>query len=252
MNGTSMAAPQVAAAAALLLEARPDLTPDLVAGLLVRTARDVGPAGPDDDTGSGLLDVRAALAAARGLGSEPERIVVERLVPVHAEGAVAAVQGLVLVAGGSPRVPPERDVRVPLAVPAGAARADLWFNWSGPGGFEVRLEGPGGGWSFHEAAPGTLRLSRAVQPGAHTLVVRPVGVAPNTAYALDGAVLVREEHLVESPAEFHARPGGGPAGGFLDAQDRAVTLLASQAEKVVALLVALSCGVAAVGLRRRG
>ena len=250
MNGTSMAAPQVAAAAALLLDARPDLTPGLVAEILVRTARDVGPAGHDDETGSGLLDVRAALAAAQGLGSEPERIVIERLVPVHVDGSVLAAQGLVVLAGGAPRVPPQSQVTIPLSIPSGAARADLWFNWSGPGGFDVRLEGPGAGYAFDDAGPGSLHLARGVRPGAWSVVVRPEGVAPNTPYALDGAVLVREEHAVESPAEFHARPLSG-VGGFLDAQDRAVTLLASQAEKVVALLVALSCGVAAVGLRRR-
>ena len=252
MNGTSMAAPQVAAAAALLLDARPDLTPGLVAELLVRTARDVGATGPDDETGHGLLDVRAALASARGVGAEGERIVLERLVPVHVEGSVAAAQGLVLAAGGAPRLPPPTAIEVPLGVPAGAARADLWFNWSGPGDFSVRLQGPGGEDAFRAAAPGSLRLSRAVEPGPHTLVVRPVGVAAHATYALDGAILVREEHLVESPAEFHGRPhAGGPVGGFLDAQDRAVDLLASNAEKVVALLVALSCGVAAVGFRRK-
>lgn len=252
MNGTSMAAPQVAAAAALLLDERPDLSPSLVAELLVRTARDVGPAGPDDDAGYGLLDVRAALAAARGVGAEPDRIVIERLVPVHQSGSVAAAQGLVLLAGGAPQVPPSSEVQLPLHAPAGAARADLWFNWSGPGDFDVRLQGPGGEWAFQRVAPGALHLARPLRSGEHVLLVRPVGVAANTPYALEGSVVVREEHAVEPvPAEFHSRPTSGPVGGFLDAQDRAVTLLGANAQKLIALLVSLSCGVAAVGLRQR-
>jgi hypothetical protein len=67
--GTSFAAPQVAAAAALLLGQDPSLTPDQVAWLLQRSAADVTPqggcgrctVGRDLLSGWGRLDVRAAL-----------------------------------------------------------------------------------------------------------------------------------------------------------------------------------------------
>ena len=67
--GTSFAAPQVAAAAALLLGVDPKLTADQVGWLLERSARDVNastgcskcPAGRDSLTGWGRLDVQAAL-----------------------------------------------------------------------------------------------------------------------------------------------------------------------------------------------
>ncbi|HEY0417545.1 MAG TPA: S8 family serine peptidase [Gaiellaceae bacterium] len=67
--GTSFAAPQVAAAAALLLGQEPSLTPDQVAWLLERTADDASPltgcapcgTGRDPVTGWGSLDVAAAL-----------------------------------------------------------------------------------------------------------------------------------------------------------------------------------------------
>jgi subtilisin family serine protease len=67
--GTSFAAPQVAAAAALLLGVDPKLTADQVVWLLERSARDVNaatgcskcPAGRDSLTGWGRLDVQAAL-----------------------------------------------------------------------------------------------------------------------------------------------------------------------------------------------
>jgi hypothetical protein len=66
--GTSFAAPQVSAAAALLLGQRPSLTPEQVAWLLERSATDaspvtgcsVCPTGRDLYTGWGMLDVLAA------------------------------------------------------------------------------------------------------------------------------------------------------------------------------------------------
>lgn len=69
--GTSFSAPQVSAAAALLLGQDPNLTPDQVMWLLERTARDATPetgcaqcpAGRDEFTGWGELDVQAALTA---------------------------------------------------------------------------------------------------------------------------------------------------------------------------------------------
>jgi subtilase family protein len=72
--GTSFAAPQVSAAAALLLAVRPDLRPEQVAVLLERSAVDASPAngcagcavGRDEFTGWGKLDVAAALRALSG------------------------------------------------------------------------------------------------------------------------------------------------------------------------------------------
>jgi hypothetical protein len=69
--GTSFAAPQVSAAAALLLGQDPALTPDQVSWLLERNADDASaatgcarcPAGRDLYTGWGTLDVSAALSA---------------------------------------------------------------------------------------------------------------------------------------------------------------------------------------------
>ena len=76
-SGTSAAAPQIAGAAAVLLSAKPLLTPAQIAESLCATARDVIrgrsspmfdlPAGPGHDaaTGFGLVDVTAALAFAQ-------------------------------------------------------------------------------------------------------------------------------------------------------------------------------------------
>lgn len=74
-SGTSAAAPQIAGAAAVLLGAKPELTPAEVRDALTRTAKDVvrgvsnapfdsaAAQGLDPATGAGLVDVWAALAA---------------------------------------------------------------------------------------------------------------------------------------------------------------------------------------------
>jgi subtilisin family serine protease len=84
-SGTSAAAPQIAGAAALVLQACPRLTPAEVKDVLMRSARDVttgrnhpnfnnqAVAGPDTATGNGLVDASRAvlLARVRCLGVQP-------------------------------------------------------------------------------------------------------------------------------------------------------------------------------------
>jgi serine protease len=62
-SGTSMAAPHVAAAAALLYATKPDITPEEVRTALTATALDLGQDGYDSDYGHGLLQTHAALIA---------------------------------------------------------------------------------------------------------------------------------------------------------------------------------------------
>ena len=60
-SGTSMATPCVAGVAALLFAAEPSLTPTQVKAALCNTAKDLGPAGFDLETGYGIVDAHAAL-----------------------------------------------------------------------------------------------------------------------------------------------------------------------------------------------
>ena len=63
LAGTSMAAPHVTGAVALLRSMRPDLSPEQVRSLIRSTGRDLGLPGPDPLYGRGLLDLPALLAA---------------------------------------------------------------------------------------------------------------------------------------------------------------------------------------------
>lgn len=62
IQGTSFAAPKVAAVAARLLAASPELTIKEVVDILLRTAKDLGEPGTDQIYGRGALDEAAALA----------------------------------------------------------------------------------------------------------------------------------------------------------------------------------------------
>ena len=81
-NGTSFAAPQVTAAAAMLLALQPQLEPDQVSAILERSAVDVAasngcrqcPVGRDAFTGWGRLDVTAAVAVLSGPLPPPDAL----------------------------------------------------------------------------------------------------------------------------------------------------------------------------------
>ena len=62
-TGTSIATAHVSGLAALLIDRDPKLTPDAVQAILMRTAKDLGPKGRDDEYGAGLVDAYEALLA---------------------------------------------------------------------------------------------------------------------------------------------------------------------------------------------
>ena len=74
-GGTSMAAPMVAGAAALLLERYPSLTPNQVKGILVDTARSLPGGLPGLDTYSALKRVAAGSLPAANQGLTPNPLV---------------------------------------------------------------------------------------------------------------------------------------------------------------------------------
>ncbi|MBT2744964.1 S8 family serine peptidase [Lysobacter sp. ISL-42] len=62
LDGTSMATPHVAGAAAVVWSARPTATAQQVRNALLTTAKDLDAGGRDDNTGWGLVQVKAAIA----------------------------------------------------------------------------------------------------------------------------------------------------------------------------------------------
>jgi subtilisin family serine protease len=193
MNGTSMAAPQVAGAAAVLISAQPKLTAQQVHALLAGSARDVGARGDDVDTGHGMVDVAGAIEAAQRMLAGSTRVIVEREVPVHQAGQVVAASSQVVLTAGGAHVPPDTSVTLPLLLPPGAASVDLWLNWSGTGSFEARLVGPTGDISFDAAGPQGLHVATSAGPGGWRVDLRPTGIVSDTPYALDGRVRVLDE-----------------------------------------------------------
>jgi serine protease AprX len=88
-TGTSQAAAIVSGVAALMFQANPRLTPDLVKGVLVKTAYRNGNYG--DGAGAGLVDVGSALQAARNTnGVWPANL---GLVPSTGTGSLEASRG---------------------------------------------------------------------------------------------------------------------------------------------------------------
>ncbi len=110
-QGTSMAAPHVAAVAALMKSVNPVLTPDQFDQLLMagELTEDIGTSGRDNSFGYGLIDaskaVRAAAALANG-GEAPELPVQLSATPdeLQFSASVSSTLTIANVGGGSPTV----------------------------------------------------------------------------------------------------------------------------------------------------
>jgi hypothetical protein len=92
-QGTSMAAPQVSAVAAMLA-ARGLTDPDAIEQVLVDTAKDLGPAGRDNVYGHGLVQASAAVLATLPTGSAPEPSDPDPTAPTAPSGSSGDVRGI--------------------------------------------------------------------------------------------------------------------------------------------------------------
>ena len=77
-SGTSFSAAYISGLAALMLERNPALKPDEVRAILMKTARDLGPPGRDDQFGAGEADALAAVSAASATQAVPVAEVSDR------------------------------------------------------------------------------------------------------------------------------------------------------------------------------
>jgi subtilisin family serine protease len=83
-SGTSFSAAYISGLAALMLERNPALKPEEVRAILMKTARDLGPPGRDDQFGAGEADAYAAVSAVSATPAVPVAEVSDR---PAAEGA---------------------------------------------------------------------------------------------------------------------------------------------------------------------
>lgn len=73
-SGTSMAAPHISGAVAILRQKNPDATVDEIKTALLNSAYDFGPAGPDNAYGWGILDIMEAMRQIDSLTSASIRV----------------------------------------------------------------------------------------------------------------------------------------------------------------------------------
>ncbi|MEM9607779.1 MAG: S8 family serine peptidase [Actinomycetota bacterium] len=114
-SGTSMSAPQVSAAAAVIRSVRPELTPAEISDLLLASTSDLGPPGRDDEYGAGVLDLEL-LAAALTADAPLEPLIVaaepgDRQVTLTWTGGPVSVTGWSIEVDGTPIVTVPADAR---------------------------------------------------------------------------------------------------------------------------------------------
>jgi serine protease AprX len=123
-SGTSQAAAIVSGDVALLLQARPNLTPDQVKALLTRTAVKL-PRGRRDAQGFGLINIAAAADAPTPLRTQP--------VPsLSGTGTVEGARGTTHVSTAGVHLTGEQDIfGAPLDTPTWAGNSWSGNSWSG-------------------------------------------------------------------------------------------------------------------------
>jgi subtilisin family serine protease len=153
-SGTSLAAPHVAGALALLLSGHPNLSAAAQEQALQMSAHDLGPGGPDGMYGYGRVDAVAALSAVATLDTTGPVV----------SGPSASQDGATLLATVS-------DTQSPVA-------AAEWYEGADPGAGHAHPMAAADG-AFDSQSEGVSADIRALAPGTHTLALRGRDAAGN-------------------------------------------------------------------------
>ncbi|MCC6069834.1 S8 family serine peptidase [Massilia sp. GCM10020059] len=132
-NGTSFAAPVAAGVAAMMMSARPDLSPDTIQSLMYKTAVDLGSAGRDIYYGYGRVNAAAAVYAAKSYGGTAD--ITKPTASISAPLGSATVSGNVAVnASASDNVGVSRvELKANGTVVAVDSAAPYSFSWNSTG-----------------------------------------------------------------------------------------------------------------------
>ena len=148
LSGTSMAVPQVSGAAALLLEAKPDLKPSDVKRILLKTADDLGEPGPDDTYGYGAMNLTSALT---NIGVQPDWLAGAKLMGVDLSRYNTTVGDSVMIEAkvsgdvkevNSRIIGPDKTMEIPLAdFDANGIFSAPWETsfWK-PGNYQIEID----------------------------------------------------------------------------------------------------------------
>src|SRR5690606_38139247 len=240
IDGTSMAAPHVSGAVALLLQRRPDLTPEDVKAIFARTAaRDAftarsytgePPAEPNNRWGYGKLDVRTALEDLGPLDAVASVVVTPGLDTLWA-GATRQLAAQALDAFGQPVPAPllwvSRNPAIASVDAAGVVTA------LAPGATDILAVADGvvGIARVHVAVPAALAIE--VEPAA------PAGATSSARGERIPLLRLRLRAAGAEPVELRALGfelrGEGPAARALLVADEDGNGAADPAEPIVAL-----------------
>ncbi|GIJ43724.1 hypothetical protein Val02_06100 [Virgisporangium aliadipatigenens] len=148
-SGTSQAAAVVSGAVALLLQRRPDLTPDQVKQLLVDSARKL-PRADVDGAGAGELNLTRALTLS-------PRGAAQAWAPSTGLGSLEAARGSVHIAINGIELTGERHILGPFDAATWAARSNAGTAWVGGQWMGYGLTGDG--WALSGTAEAFSGLS---------------------------------------------------------------------------------------------
>ena len=202
-SGTSLAAPHVAGALALLLSAHPTLTPAQQEAALERSAVDLGAAGPDNTFGYGRLDIVAAYQSIGPPGPPPPDSVGPVVSGVAATPAVTAAAAVALTA---------------KAVDAAGTTAGAeWFDGADPGaGNGTPMAATDGAFNQPTEALTATIDAAALAPGAHTIGVRARDAAGNWGAPTTTTLIIDRTGPVVAGPVPSPNPTGLPAPGSSD------------------------------------